>query len=124
VCSSDLSLILRADVRSVSVLLPGDAEHDAERAVLSAGEPLDVDVLKVPHHGSAWSDPAFLDAAHARVALVEVGADNDYGHPAPAVLAHLARQGARVLRTDRSGDLAVVALADGTLSTAVRGRQG
>ncbi|WP_344653107.1 ComEC/Rec2 family competence protein [Cryptosporangium japonicum] len=118
------SLILRADVRSVSVLLPGDAEHDAERTVLAAGEPLRVDVLKVPHHGSAWSDPAFLDAAHARVALVEVGAGNDYGHPAPAVLAHLARQGARVLRTDLGGDLAVVALADGTLSTTVRGRRG
>ncbi|MFG1921571.1 ComEC/Rec2 family competence protein [Cryptosporangium sp. NPDC048952] len=117
------SLILRAQVRSVSVLLPGDAEHDAERALLGTREPLKVDVLKVPHHGSAWSEPAFLDAAAARVALVEVGVDNDYGHPAPAVLAHLTKRGARVLRTDLSGDLAVVTLADGTLSTAVRGRR-
>lgn len=116
------SVILRAEVRSVSVLLPGDAEHDAERAMLAAGESLAVDVLKVPHHGSAWSEAAFLDAAAARVALVEVGVDNDYGHPAPAVLAHLAKRGTRVLRTDRQGDLAVVVAADGTLSTATRGR--
>jgi len=116
------SLILRAQVRSVSVLLPGDAEHDAERALLSTGESLAVDVLKVPHHGSAWSEPAFLDAAAAQVALVEVGADNDYGHPAPSVLAHLSKRGVRVLRTDRGGDLAVVAGRGGTLSTAARGR--
>lgn len=115
------SLILRAQVGSVSVLLPGDAEHDAERALLGTGEPLAVDVLKVPHHGSAWSEPAFLDAASARVALVEVGVGNDYGHPAPDVLAHLAARGARVLRTDLGGDVAVIARADGTLSTATRG---
>ncbi|WP_073258428.1 ComEC/Rec2 family competence protein [Cryptosporangium aurantiacum] len=114
------SLILRADVASVSVLLPGDAEHDAERALLDAGVPLAVDVLKVPHHGSAWSEHAFLDAAAARVAVIPVGADNEYGHPDPGVLAYLARRGARVLRTDQSGDLAVVAHRDGSLSTAAR----
>ncbi|MFB9324120.1 ComEC/Rec2 family competence protein, partial [Cryptosporangium minutisporangium] len=116
------SLILRAEVRSVAVLLPGDAEHDAERALLDGGTPLAVDVLKVPHHGSAWSEPAFLDAAAPRVALIPVGVDNDYGHPDPGVLGHLAKRRARVLRTDHSGDLAVVAGRDGALSTAVRGR--
>jgi competence protein ComEC len=42
------------------------------------------------------------------VALVPVGAGNRYGHPAGAVLARLSRSGARVLRTDVDGDVAVV----------------
>ena len=122
------SVILRASVHSVSILLPGDAEHDAEQALMSSGAPLAVDVLKVPHHGSAWSDPAFLDAAAARVAVVEVGVDNDYGHPNPAVIAHLTRLGARVLRTDLDGDVAVVAgptrPGRPALSTVIRGHNG
>ncbi|WP_205752861.1 ComEC/Rec2 family competence protein [Cryptosporangium phraense] len=117
------SLIVRATVGRVSVLLPGDAEHDAERAVMATGEPLAADVLKVPHHGSAWSEPAFLDAARPRVALIEVGVDNDYGHPDRAVVAHLVRRGARVLRTDRNGDLAVVAEPNGGIATVVRGHR-
>ena len=120
------SVILKATVRSVSILLPGDAEHDAERALMSAGTPLAVDVLKVPHHGSAWSDPEFLDATAARVAVIEVGVDNDYGHPSPVVITHLTRLGAKVLRTDLDGDVAVVAgpVRDGraAIATVVRGR--
>ena len=65
-------------------------------------------MLKVAHHGSSYQEGAFLDAVAPAVALVPVGAGNDYGHPNPAVLARLARGGARVLRTDVDGDLAVV----------------
>jgi competence protein ComEC len=54
------------------------------------------------------------------VALVPVGAGNDYGHPSPAVLSRLARSGARVLRTDRDGDVAVVGGPSG-LAVVVRG---
>jgi len=114
------SLIVRAEVRGVSVLLSGDAEHEAQRALVAADLPLRADVLKVPHHGSAYSEPAFLDAARPRVALVEVGAGNDYGHPNAAVLTHLRRGGARVLRTDLDGDLAVLVV-DGTVAVATRG---
>ena len=69
---------------------------------------LRADVLKVAHHGSAYQDPAFLDAVRPAVALVPVGAGNTYGHPDEAVLARLARGGARVLRTDIGGDVTVV----------------
>jgi competence protein ComEC len=68
---------------------------------------LRADVLKVPHHGSADADEAFLSATGARVALISVGADNTYGHPAPRLMGMLARAGMRVHRTDRQGDLAV-----------------
>ena len=69
---------------------------------------LRADVLKVPHHGSAYSDAAFLAAAHARVAVISVGLNNDYGHPSPLLLAELARLGLPVRRTDLDGDVAVV----------------
>jgi competence protein ComEC len=116
------SLILRAEIRGVSILLPGDAENAAQEALLSAGAPLQAQVLKVAHHGSAYSEPQFLDAVHPRIALVEVGAGNSYGLPSAGVLAHLRRSGARVLRTDLDGDLAVVAGDRGGLAVAVRGR--
>jgi competence protein ComEC len=77
-------------------------------------------VLKLAHHGSAYQDPAFLDAVDPAVAMVSVGADNTYGHPNPAVLGRLSRDGARVLRTDRDGDLAAV-FTGGRLAVAVRG---
>jgi competence protein ComEC len=116
------SLVLRAEVRGISVLLTGDMEHDAQQAMLARGLAGAVDVLKVPHHGSSFSEPAFLDAVRPRVAVVEVGAGNDYGHPDAAVLAHLRGDGARVLRTDLDGDVAIVSVGR-RLSVVVRGPQ-
>jgi len=114
------SLVVRATVGATTVLLAGDAEEEAQRALLRSGAPLGVDVLKVAHHGSAYGEPAFLDAVRPRVALVSVGVGNDYGHPNPGVLARLERGGARVLRTDRDGDVAVVSR-EGRLAVVLRG---
>ena len=72
------------------------------------------------HHGSAYQEPRFLDAVDPAVALVSVGRDNDYGHPNASLIARLRRAGARVLRTDQSGDLAAVASGHG-LSVVARG---
>jgi competence protein ComEC len=65
-------------------------------------------VLKIPHHGSRYSAPAFLDAVHARLAVASVGAGNPYGHPSPLTLNRLTADGALVLRTDHDGDVAIV----------------
>jgi competence protein ComEC len=113
------SLVVRAVVAGVSVLLCGDAENAAQSALVADGASLRADVLKVPHHGSAYSEPAFLAAVHPAVALVEVGV-NDYGHPNAGVLGRLRREHARVLRTDRDGDIAVLATGGG-LSVVARG---
>jgi competence protein ComEC len=109
------SLVILVEVGGRRVLLAGDAEEDEQRAVLGAVGPagLRADVLKVAHHGSAYQDPAFLDAVAPAVALVSVGAGNSYGHPNAAVLSRLTRGGARVLRTDLAGDVAVIPTADG-----------
>jgi competence protein ComEC len=68
---------------------------------------LRADVLKVPHHGSAYSDPDFLAAAHAQVGVISVGAHNDYGQPSPHLLNMLAVLGLPAERTDQHGDVAV-----------------
>lgn len=114
------SLMVLADLAGTTVLLPGDAEREEEDAVLSAGAAVRADVLKVPHHGSMYSDPRFLDAVAPAMAIVEVGRDNDYGHPSPGVLLHLRRLGAQVWRTDLDGDIAVVRR-DGRLAGVARG---
>jgi competence protein ComEC len=116
------SLVLRARVQGRTVLLPGDAETEEQQELLTHLGPAAVraDVLKVAHHGSAYQEPQFLDAVDPAVALVSVGLDNDYGHPNAALLARLSRDGTRVMRTDRSGDLAAVATGGG-LAVVARG---
>jgi competence protein ComEC len=117
------SLVVRARVDGRIVLLEGDAENDEQHTLvtdLGTGA-LAADVLKVAHHGSSYQDIDALDAVHARIALVSVGAGNPYGHPNLAVLQRLARNGARVLRTDLAGDIAVVATSSGLAVTATKG---
>lgn len=101
------SVVLRAATSAGSVLLTGDVELEAQAELLDSGANLRADVLKVPHHGSRYSSEEFLLAVRPRLALVSVGADNTYGHPSPQVLGSLRSAGARVLRTDVGGDLAV-----------------
>lgn len=105
---NDASIVLRVQVRGVDLLLTGDVEPDAQDAIVRSGVPLDADVLKMPHHGSARQSPQFFDAVNARIATISVGQDNDYGHPAGAALQLLREGDTRVWRTDQDGDVAVV----------------
>lgn len=109
---NDSSVVILARIQGISVLVTGDVEPTGQRRLLSSGADLHATVLKVPHHGSRYQDPDFLRAVGARIAMISVGADNDYGHPAPSTIATLASVGARVVRTDESGAMAVVK--DGT----------
>ncbi|MDA0634944.1 ComEC/Rec2 family competence protein [Nonomuraea sp. MCN248] len=117
--ANNASIVLHVRWRSGSALLSGDIESEAQERLLRGALP-QADVLKVPHHGSPRQVPAFFAAVRARAALVSVGADNDYGHPAPSTLGLLHRLGMRVHRTDRSGDLAVIE-GEGGLAVVSRG---
>ncbi|WP_225878760.1 ComEC/Rec2 family competence protein [Spongiactinospora rosea] len=117
---NNASVVLHVRWAAGSALLSGDIETEAQAALLSGGLPR-ADVLKVPHHGSARQDSAFLSSVGARAALISVGADNGYGHPAAPTVSRLTWAGMRVYRTDRSGDLAVIATASGSLSVLPRG---
>jgi competence protein ComEC len=63
-------------------------------------------VLKVPHQGAATSDPEWLAAVGADLAVISVG-PNDFGHPADWVIETLIGSGATLKRTDQDGDVVV-----------------
>lgn len=117
---NNASVVLVAEVGGVRLLLTGDVEPSAQSALVRDLAGLRVDVLKVPHHGSRYQDLDWLTSLGARLAVVSVGADNPYGHPAPGVLAALAAAGVRTWRTDASGDVVVV-VRDGGLGVVTRG---
>lgn len=106
------SLVLRITVDQVSILATGDVESEAQHDLLRRGIDVTADILKVPHHGSAYQDPAFLTATQAQVALISVGADNDYGHPNEVLVDRLVAAGMSVHRTDQDGDIAVLRAAE------------
>ncbi len=96
------SLVLRVEHTDGTALLTGDAEVLAQERLLRDPVALRADVLKVPHHGGDTNADGFLAAVAPAVALVSVGEDNGYGHPAPETLRDLGA--ATVLRTDEGGD--------------------
>ena len=103
---NDDSLVLKLQYEDDAVLLPGDAEKEAERGMLAENgqHALQAEVLKIGHHGSKNSTTSeFLAAVKPRLAIISVGEGNPYGHPSTELLERLANANVRVLRTDRDG---------------------
>jgi len=103
------------------VLLGGDLETAAQEQLLASGVVPRVDVVKVPHHGSAKQAAGWVLAARPRIALIGVGLGTDYGHPNARTVAAYRAAGAVVGRTDLDGDLAVVLDGAGRLGLVRRG---
>ncbi|MGH8895109.1 MAG: ComEC/Rec2 family competence protein, partial [Actinomycetes bacterium] len=117
---NNASTVLLVRTVGVSLLLTGDVEPEAQRALVATAAMGPVDVLKVAHHGSADQAGELLDAVRPKVALVSAGEGNDYGHPAPSTLRALRASGAIVGRTDRDGTLLVAGSRD-AIRLVVRG---
>jgi competence protein ComEC len=95
------AIVAEVAARGARLLLTADAESDALTGL--ALQP--ADVLKVSHHGSADAGlPEVLARVRPRIAVIEVGAHNTYGHPAPSTLAALGQVPA-TYRTDRDGSV-------------------
>ncbi len=104
---NNFSIVLLGDVGRHRLLLTGDIEEGVDPVLLGRDLPA-VDLLKVSHHGSRTaSTAALLGALDPSVAVISAGAQNTYGHPAPATVARLEEAGARVFRTDTSGSVTV-----------------
>lgn len=87
-----------------SILFTGDAEEQTEQPLVILGADLRADILAVGHHGSKTStSEEFLAAVAPQIAVIQVGAKNRYGHPAPETLARL--KGVGIFRTDQAGDI-------------------
>ena len=88
----------------VDILFTGDIGKDTEKHLIEDSVDLDCDILKVAHHGSKYSSTTeFIEACSPRIAVISVGANNFYGHPAPATIERLESCGCDVFRTDREG---------------------
>ncbi len=111
---NDSACVLRIDTPGGSILLPSDVSTLIEQRLLRNGARIKADVVAMPHHGSrSSSDPAFVAAVGARLALASAGWRNRYGHPHAEVVARWRGQGARVLDTGGSGAIGVRLAAGG-----------
>lgn len=106
---NDNSTVVKLDAGDVTVLLTGDIEEAAEQQLVETyGDELDVDVLQVAHHGSSTSTrQSFLSAADPEVAIIPVGADNQYGHPHTETVQILREHNVEVYRTDLDGTVTI-----------------
>lgn len=106
--ANESSLVVKITHGAFSALFTGDIGEESEQALIARGADLEATILKVAHHGSgASSREDFLAAVGSRLAVIEVGADNGYGHPSPSTIGRLQAAGARILRTDVDGTIIV-----------------
>lgn len=110
--TNDTSIVLMITYGETKFLFTGDAEREAEQAILSSGASLSATVLKVGHHGSDTSTTyPFLREIMPTYAVISVGDGNSYGHPTDDTLSRLRDADVVVYRTDLQGD--IVCTSDG-----------
>ncbi|SET61886.1 competence protein ComEC [Oceanobacillus limi] len=98
------SLVLFTTLGRLNWLFTGDIGKPTERELILNYPLLDIDVLKVAHHGSnTSSDRNFIEQINPHYALISVGSNNRYGHPSKEVVDILKEAGVTVLRTDQDG---------------------
>lgn len=129
---NDASAVLYISYADVNILLAADISATRERLLLREylidstifdSGPCrvrleDVNILKVPHHGSAYSAYAdFLGLVGAETAIVSAGAGNYYRHPSIEAVTALktANAACEVYRTDELGHI-MITISDGEYS--------
>ena len=120
------SIVLRLRYGERSILLTGDIEQSAERALRASQQQLQADVIKVPHHGSKTSSTQdFVNAVRPQFAIVSVGRKSRFGHPHEEVVERWQSSGATVLTTGDCGMITITT--DGhkvSLNTFVQPQKG
>jgi competence protein ComEC len=104
---NETSIIALLSYKDETFLFTGDASQKVEKRLLVLdGELLDVDILKVGHHGSKTStSDAFLSATTPAYAIISAGENNRYGHPHADVMARLRRASSTILTTAQNGTI-------------------
>ena len=102
------SVIVKVVYKNDSFLFTGDIDDDVELNLINERVDVSADVLKVSHHGSKSSSVSlFLEAVNPRIAVIQVGADNSYGHPHPDALQRLKYRTPLILRNDQHGTISL-----------------
>ena len=106
---NEMSLTFRLDYNNHSCLFTGDIGSRTMNRMLNdkyAIENMDVDVLKVPHHGSKNSNvKEFFEIVSPKYAIVSYGKNNNYGHPNADTVNSILETGAKILKTGESGQI-------------------
>lgn len=103
------SIVFKLAYGQNKFLFTGDAGEPVEKKLLEQSADLRADLLKIGHHGSQYSSSQeFLEKVRPKTAVIEVGKNNDFGHPSLRVIKKLERIGAEVFRTDLNGTIRVV----------------
>jgi len=118
---NNYSVVIRFDCEGSSFLFTGDIEKTIETQLVESGIDLDVDVLKVAHHGSSTSSSyAFLDAVTPEYCVIECG-DNSYNHPNSDVVTRLEQYTENIYRTDIDGTVVFTVTSSGLSITTENG---
>jgi len=100
--ANECAYVVIARTPSETIFLASDINAAELRSLI----PSDTTILEVPHHGSKYGLYVHsLSLAHPTLAVISVGKNNTYGHPAPSVLAILKAKKIKIWRTDMQGDL-------------------
>ena len=105
---NNMSVVLKITYGNTEFLFQGDAESKIENDLLRSDYDIDVDVLKIGHHGSKTSSTdKYLEATSPDIAIISSGYDNNYGHPNGTVLNRLENDNIKAFSTFLDGDIAV-----------------
>ena len=105
---NELSLVLRFDCGTNSILFTGDISSITENEILSDPD-IDTDILKVAHHGSAGSSSIeFINAVSPELSVISVGENNKYHHPNDKTLLKYDFLDIPIVRTDYDGTISII----------------
>lgn len=98
------SIVIRMEYNNKSYLFMGDAETINE----SARDWPETDIIKVGHHGSQTSSSQkFLNQIKPKIAVIQLGQGNKYGHPHDEVIKRLEKLNVTIYRTDLQKDILI-----------------
>lgn len=107
--TNENSLVMLVTTGGYNYLFTGDIPSNVEEDLYKKYGEIDVDVLKVAHHGSGYSSSVtFFQMVHPRIAMIGVGEHNLYGHPARIVIKRLEERKIKILRTDLDGSFSII----------------
>lgn len=113
--SNNLSLVLKFEIKkgndTLSILYTGDIDKRIEREIISdqGNNKLQIDILKIAHHGSKYSsDSEFLRKIKPKIAIISAGKNNLFNHPSKEVLRRLELNNVKYYITYEKGDIYLI----------------
>lgn len=108
---NNTSIVLKMTFGNFSYLFTGDATSKTENIILE--KDIDVDILKVGHHGSSYSSSElFLSKVTPKYAIISAGENNSYNHPTPETIERIKKHTNEIYTTNELGTILLTS--DGT----------